>query len=66
MADKTLPYDPSKPVQIVQVNGDAVVVAPITDPLVPGDDYYVEVIVRPSGPGAAGCTGHATCGSMNL
>lgn len=66
MANSTLPYDPTKPVQVVTVGSNSVVVAPLPNPVPPGQDYFVEVIVRPAGPGGAGCTGHASCGSMSF
>jgi len=66
MSNSTLPYDPGKPIQLLQVGTGTVVVAPLPDLVPPGLDYFVEVIVRPAGPGGAGCTGHASCGSMSL
>lgn len=63
MAEKTLPYNPDKPIQIIKQDGATVVVAKVDD-VPPGKDYYVEVIVRPTGPGGASCTGHASCSSF--
>ncbi len=55
MSKKSIVYNPDEPMQVVRIDGNEVIVLPVSGSLPPGIDYSVDVSINPAdtGPGGA-------------